>query len=106
MFTKKFKVRVKSFSGDKYVVQYAYYRVLPVYTSLSFWFSQTLTGGTECWSINMWAYEQAEKVAEGLTCMVDVQAYYKPYEEERTAFMNAKKKYYEKHVPYASKQIR
>lgn len=106
MFKKKFKVRIKLFSSYKYVVQYTYYRILPTYTSLSFWFSQTLTGGTECWSTNMWPYEQAEEVAESLTCMEDVQAYYKPYDEKRTAFMKAKKEYYEKHVPYASKQIR
>ncbi len=83
MLTKKFKVRIKLHSGDKYVVEYAHYRVIPWYTALCFWFSQTLTGGTECWSTNMWPYEQAEEVAKSLTCIDDVHTYYVPYERER-----------------------
>ena len=106
MFKKKFKVRIRLFSEDKYVVQYAYYRIIPLYKSLCFWFSQTLTGGTECWSTNMWPYEVAEEVALSLKCMGDVDAYYKPYDKEKADFKKEQKEYYERHVPYQCKQIK
>ena len=100
---KKFKVRVCLFSGDKYTVDYTSYYFIPVYSSLCFWFEQTLTGGTECWSTDLFSYEEAEKIAVTLKSMDDVNEYHKSDVIKRNDFYRRKKEYYEKNVPYTKK---
>lgn len=105
MFNKKFKVRVKHFAECKYTVQYAYYRFIPVWHSLCFWFHQGHPGGTECWSIDLWNVETAERIASSLKTINDVKEYYKPLEEEEAKWRIAEKEYWQKNAPYASKEF-
>lgn len=101
--TKKFKTRVCYFGRDRYTVQYAYYKWFPLWKSLKFWFEQSVIGGTECWSTNLFSVEKAEELASSLKSIRDVEAYYKPYIEEREDFYRRKKEYYKKNVPYQTK---
>ena len=72
MFNKKFKVRVKYYFQNYYVVQYAYYYVLPIYKNINFWFQQSLTSSTACWSVNLFDCESAEKLAKTFNSIEDV----------------------------------
>ncbi|MAQ77201.1 hypothetical protein CL684_01610 [Candidatus Campbellbacteria bacterium] len=102
---RKFKTRVKHFSGDKYLVQYAYYRFIPIWYSLHFWFEQTLTGNTECWTEDFFNIDEAEKLAKSLKSIEDVKNWYKPDEEKRERFYQRKREYLKKAVPYRSKEF-
>lgn len=103
MFKKKFKVRVKYFSGDYYTVEYAHYYFIPVYHRLCFWFEQSLTGGTECWSTRLMGYNTAEELAKSLKSIEDVKKWYEKDEARAKDFYSRKKEYYEKNVPYDTK---
>ncbi len=103
MFNKKFKVRVRHFAEDKYEVQFAHYYFIPVYHSLCFWFEQTLTGGTECWSTRLMDFQTAENLAKSLKSIEDVRKWYEKDEAKEKDFYRRKKEYYAKNVPYGTK---
>ena len=103
IFKKKFRTRVNYFGEGRYQVQWANYRLIPIWHTLCFWFEQTLTGGTECWSDNLMYIEEAEETAKKLNSIEDVREWYKPHEERRRIFYEKKAEYYKKSVPYKSK---
>lgn len=103
MFNKKFKVRVKHFAEDKYVVQYAHYYFIPIYHSLKFWFEQAPTSDTECWSTKLMDYQTAENLASSLKSISDVKKWYEEDEANEKDFYIRKKLYYKKKVPYKIK---
>lgn len=105
LFEKKFKVKVTYFGSGKYQVKYAHYRFIPIYHALCFWFEQTLTGGTECWSTELFGIEEAERVAKTLKSIEDVKQWYKPHEKKEQIFYTRQAEYYKKNVPYSSKQF-
>jgi hypothetical protein len=105
IFNKKFKVRVNYFAEGRYQVQYAYYRLIPIWHTLCFWFEQTLTGGTECWTDRLMSIDEAEITAKRLKSIDDVREWYKPYEERMKIFYERKAEYYKKAVPYRTKQF-
>lgn len=105
MFEKKFRVRISLYSRDYYTVEYAHYRFIPFYTPLCFWFEQTLTGGTECWSTRLFKVKEAEEVANNIRSIEDVSEYHKPEHIKRNDFYARKNEYYKNQVPYKSKQI-
>ena len=102
---KHFRKRVSNFSEDYYVVQYAYYNIFPIWHTLNFWFEQTLLGGTEGWTTNLWGYKEAVSVAESLKSIEDVKAYYAPMEERERVFYRNKQAYLKERVPYMQKEI-
>lgn len=103
MFKKKFKVRVSHFGQGRYSVEYAHYRFIPVWYELCFWFEQTLTGGTECWTTDLFSYQEAEELAKSLKSIDDVKEWYKPDEAKEADFYKRKKEYYKENVPYDTK---
>lgn len=103
MLNKKFKVRVKHYSKHYYTVQFAYYYFIPIYNSLQFWFEQTLTGGTECWSTKLLDFKSAEELAEKLKLIDDVKKWHEKDEAKAKDFYKRKKEYYAKNVPYDKK---
>lgn len=105
MFKKKFKVRVSHFSGDKYTVEYCHYRFIPIWHPLLFWFEQTLTGGTECWSMKLFYVKDAEQLASQIKSIEDVKNWYKKDEEREREFYREKQEYYKKNVPYKRNEI-
>lgn len=105
LFDKKFKVKATYFGSGYYQVKYTYYRFIPIYHSLCFWFEQTLTGGTECWSTKLFGIEEAERIAKSLKSIEDVREWYKPYEEEERIFYKRQAEYYKKNVLYSGKQF-
>ena len=102
---KKFKVRVRHFLKDKYEVQYAYYYFMPHYNSLCFWFEQTLTSGTECWSTMLIDYQAAEDLAKSIKSIEDIRKWYEKYEADEKDFYRRKKEYYAKNIPYNTKYL-
>lgn len=90
---KKFKVKITRFSKNKYKVKYAHYWLMPKYHSLNFWFEQTLTDDTECWSSKLFNIEDAEQIAKTLKSYSDVKDWYKPYEKQRELFYCRQAKY-------------
>ena len=105
LFDKKFRTRVRFYLDCKYVVEYAYYRFIPIWISLNFWFDQGHPGGTECWSINLFDVEEAESIALSLKKIEDVTEYYKPFKEEEKEWRIAEKKYLQKNAPYTLKNF-
>ncbi len=106
LFPKKFRVKVCHYTQDKHTVDYCHYRFIPNWRSLHFWFEQTLTGGTECWSLNLWDVDHAEKVAMSLKSIEDVKKYYENDEKRESDFYRRKKEYYNKSVPYSTKEFK
>lgn len=105
IFNKKFKVKVVLFSGDRYQVKYTNYRFIPIWYPLCFWFEQTLTGGNECWTTDLFKVEEAERIAKKLKTIEDVAEWYKPDEEKRIIFYKRQTEHYKKAVPYNSKEF-
>ena len=95
----KFSVRVKYFMNGKYEVQWSEYRFIPTYRSLCFFFYQSPTSGTECWSTKLYTYQEAMDLASKLKSKEDIEDWYKPYELERESFLKRKEEYYKKSVP-------
>lgn len=93
LFNKKFKVKITHCGEDKYQVKYAHYRFIPIWHTLRFWFEQTLTGGTECWSTMLFKIEEAERVAKKIKNIADVREWYKPHKERETFFYKRKAEY-------------
>lgn len=105
VFGKKFKVRVNYFGYCKYTVDYAHYRLIPVWRSLSFWFAPGHPGGVECWATDLFGVDEAERVAEKLKSISDVNDLYRPRLQKEIEWRAAEKKYQEKNAPYSSKHI-
>jgi hypothetical protein len=105
-FQKKFKTRVVHFGQDKYSVEFSYYLIIPLWHALDFWFSQTLTGGTECWSTQLFSFSKAEEFAASLKSKEDLDNYYKEEKKKETLFYKEKKEYLDKNVPYQKKVIK
>lgn len=103
LFDKKFKVRVRLLAQDRYMVQYTHYRFIPIWHSLCFWFEQTLTGGTQCWSTELFSYQEAEDLAKKLKSIEDVRKWYEKDEAKEKDFYKRRKEYYAKNVPYDTK---
>lgn len=103
MFKKKFKVKVSYWGHGKYTVSYAYYRFIPIWYTLKFWFEQTLTGGTECWSTSLMSVKEAEKLAQKIKNIDDVYKFYEKDELKESDFYKRKSEYYKNAVPYRSK---
>ena len=105
IFDKKFKVRVSYFARGRYTVDYTHYRLIPIWRSLFFWFEQTLTGGTQCWSEKLFNVKEAEELATTLKSIEDIRKWYKADEKKEAEFYKRKEAYYKKNVPYRTKQI-
>ena len=105
MFDKKFRKRVCFFGQDYYIVQFAWYRIIPIWHTLNFWFEQSLIGGTECWSTKLYKYNDAINTAKSLHSIEDINNYYVPYKNMEKMFYNAKKEYYAKNVPVKKQEI-
>ena len=104
-FKKKFKVRVKHFYGDKYTVQYAYYRLFPNWTELLFWLSPPFTSNLECWSTKMFNVKDAEELAKSLKSIEDIDKYYECDRERCINYKKTKQEYLKENVPYESKEF-
>lgn len=105
MFEKKLKVRISHFGRDYYTVDYTYYRFIPWYNSIMYWFDQGPTGGTEGWSTDLFKLKDAETFASSLKSIEDVNEYYRKEHIKRSEFYKRKNDYYNTNVPYKSKQI-
>lgn len=103
MIKKKFKVRVVYFGEAYYRVQWAEYRIIPRWFTLCFWFEQTLTGGTECWSDKLFNFKDAEKVASSLKSREDVIKFYERDNAREKDFYKRQSEFYGKNVPYKTK---
>lgn len=106
MFELKFKVRVKHFAENKYVVQYAHYRFFKIWNTLTFWFSLGYFSGVECWSDALFNIEDAERLAKSIHSMADIEKYYEPERRKCIEFTKAKKQARAKTVPYGSKEFK
>lgn len=105
LIDKKFKVRVRHFRSCRYIVEYSYYRFIPIWKPLLFWFDQGHPGGCECWSKNMWDVKEAEKIASKLKTIDDIAEYYKPWEKQENEWRKNQKKYLEEKAPYTVKKF-
>ena len=105
VFSKKFKVRVKYFANCKYTVDYAHYRLIPIWRSLSFWFEQGHPGGTECWTTDLFKVGEAERIAKTLNSVDDVNKFYESRIKKEKKWRENEKEYLKRNTPYQSRQI-
>jgi len=101
---KKFKIKIKHHSRDKYTISWAEYWFIPFWIPISFWYSTDLTS-TSRWTPCLFTIEKAEEVAKRLKSFDDVWNYEEPYRINQANFQKRKKEYLEKNVPYKSKII-
>lgn len=105
MFEKKFRVRVSHFAKDWFTVDYAYYRFIPWYNSIMYWFSYGFDTDLESWSTELFNVEDAEEFATNLKSIEDVNEYYRKEKEKESEFYKKKNEFEKKNIPYKSKQI-
>lgn len=105
LFKKKFKVRVSLFSESKYTVDYAYYRFIPNWKSLVFWYGVSFDSNIDGWSTDLFSVKEAEEIANRLKSIDDVERYYKPEDRKREKFLIEKEEYLAKNRPYKTKNI-
>jgi hypothetical protein len=105
MFEKKFRVRISHFAEDKYTVDYTYYRFIPIYKSINFWFDCGMRGNLESWSTDLFEIKEAEEFAANLKSIEDVNEYYRKENIKRTEFYKKKNEFQKYNIPYKSKQI-
>lgn len=105
IFVKKFRVRVRYFGSGYYTVDYALYRIIPIWHSLSVWFEQSLDSGTQCWTTKLMERITAEELAKEIGSIDDVWKYYKPEREKESDFYKRRDDYYAKNVPYKNREI-
>ena len=105
MAEQKIRVRVKHLAEGKYEVQYKRMGMFQRWHELCFWFEQGPSGGTQCWSANLWGYEEAEEVARKLKLPNGLDDYYRPYEEEKAAWDKSHEEYKGSKIPYQTKEI-
>lgn len=105
IFNKKFKVKVVHFNEDYYIIKYAYYRFIPIYHTLNYWFELTLTSNLEEWTCMIFKVDKAEEVARKMKSIEDVKEWYEPYKNEEKDFYKRKKDFYNNNVPYKVKHF-
>lgn len=103
VFNKKFKVRIQHFGEGKYTVQYAHYRLIPIWHSLMFWYGMMHPNRNACWSLDLFHRKEAEKLSESFRSIKDVNDYYKPIELERSNWLKEETEYWKREVPYSEK---
>jgi hypothetical protein len=100
IFRKKFKVRVVYFGDNYYVIQYAYYRFIPIYSNIEKYVTMF-----KSWNSVLLPCKDAEEFAEKFNSIEDIKKYYKKYYLEESSVNKSQKIYLEKVKPYESKQI-
>ena len=103
---KKFRVRVKHFLRESYIVQYAHYLVIPNWKTLNRWDGLFHPDrDLACWTYNLLNYGNAEKLARSIQGIEDVKSYYKTHELERKQYWIDEKKWWKINAPYTEKRI-
>lgn len=104
-FKMKFKVRVNYYSSDVYTVEWAEYRIFPIWHPLRYWFGHSFTGGTEGWSIYLFSITEAERLALNIKSKEDIEAIYKAERVKEQDFKRRKREYLKRAIPYTTKEF-
>ena len=102
----KFAVRVKHYAEDRFVVQYSVHYKRPDFNSITYWFEQGLSSGTERWDIKLFRLHAAEAFAKSLKSMEDVERYYEAERAKEDHFYRRQKEYLAEKVPYKIKYFK
>lgn len=104
---KKFKTRIKHFGETKYTVDYCYYRFIPIWHSLAYWYDLGHPGNTynHGWDISLWNYKSAEEIAKNIKNIKDVEEYHKPHVEKSLKWKDDEKEFWINNKPYRIKII-
>jgi len=84
----KFKVRIKHYIDEDYIVQYAYYRFIPIYYTIYKWLQYGLG-----YNPIMGKYEYTKKFASGLKTYEDVLKFKKQQQELSKLYPENKNRY-------------
>lgn len=98
MFKRKFKVRVRHYVNTSYVVEWAYYYLIPSWYMLSWWYSISLTHNGR-WVAKCLKYEDAIVLAKTIKTIEDVHKYYEKDNELEREFYERKKEYLRNNAP-------
>ena len=104
-FPKKFSTKVLHYSKYYYAVYYCYYRIIPIWYPLYYWFDLGHPDDNACWSIRLWDVKTAEHVASSLKTIEDVSIFYKPENEKEQKWKINEIEYWKINVPYKSKKF-
>lgn len=103
---KKFRVRVKHFLREHYIVQYTHHLVIPNWKVLNRWHGLYHPDrDLACWVENLLNYNNAEKLARSIESIDDVKSYYKTYELECKQYWIDEKNWWKINTPYTEKRI-
>ena len=107
MFKKKFKVRVRRYCENYYIVEYAYYRFFRWWYEIRYWLDPLSVWDTDGWSpVIFEKYRKAEDFARQLDTYDDIFKHYGEQLEKVEAFKKRRKEYFEKEIPYDIKIIK
>lgn len=101
----KFRIKIRHFSEDKYTVQYAYYRFIPIWSCIPYWFESGYVGNLEGIFEKLYNITEAEKVASMINSMEDVNEIIGKVFLERDDFYKRKRAFLKDHIPYHTKEI-
>lgn len=106
MFKKKFRVRVVHFLRGRYKVQWAEYRIFPVWHTIQYWFDMGTEGpSVECWSVLLFRVREAENFAQKMKSKRHIMEYYAEQSAKAASFYRLKKWRDDRAVPYHTKEI-
>lgn len=105
MFKSRFRVRIVHHSEDKYEVQYTTSIVGLIINWARLMWYYDFSSNNRGWSVNLWKFQDAEKIAFSLKSEADVAEYYKVWEAKEKNCDGKYEKISKEVAPYKIKNI-
>ena len=107
MFEPKFKVRIKHYRDEYYLVQYANYKFFKTWKSIIYWFHAGHPNrGLNEWDIRLFLIHDAEMFANSLKSMDDVEQWLKTQSQIKKDWEAEEVEYLKHNIPYDTKVIK
>lgn len=75
MFEYKFKSRIVHYNNSYYCLEYAYYRIFPIYHRLKYWFDLGCIDHIGSWSVELFKERDFDSMAAQFNTIEKVRAY-------------------------------
>lgn len=102
---KKFKLKLSHYSEDYYVIKYAYYWFIPIWSEVSQWFEVGYTSQLEQFRSKLVKITDEESIKKQFPTIESIYAYHAIEKQKEKDFYIKKKAYLEKVTPYKSKTL-
>jgi hypothetical protein len=105
MISKKFRVRVRHWHEDRYIVEWANYYIIPFYRPLLRFFSWDVPNKTHEYLHETGTYEETIRLASSIKSINDIYSWYREQKEVEDAYYKHRSRYMKATRPFKVKQI-